>query len=319
MIITSDIEQIIKQNVISKQYPKLNSVDTDLLYKYFSKVVEVFLLVNNYAAETDFNKDLFLHEFIQNDSQSLKWLCSFLLPYINSDVSTSSIESLNDIYLKRKSTELSETTSNDLTKVAPSYLYSNIQYGRCTRSDTPIEISFSEEHLKQNALLLCTSIIESSNKFYVNWMDLMPYTINNYIDSQLFKNTKKIFEQNKLSDTITSDLFNKITLINNSSQNEIELFGSLYIGDIYMCIRNYLYEDIVHIKILIYDMGLEDINDKVIPAVFILSKIMPLFIKNALNNNKFDQLLKENKLLIASEFESLQNTSQHIIISRLKK
>jgi hypothetical protein len=61
-------------------------------------------------------------------------------------------------------------------------------------------------------------------------------------------------------------------------------------------------------------MGLEDVNDKVIPAVYILSKIMPLFIKNALNNNKFDQLSKENKLLIASEFESLQNTSQHIII-----
>jgi hypothetical protein len=294
MIITPNIEQIIKQNIISKQYPKLNFLHKELLYKYFSKVLEIFLLVNNYSFETDSNKDLYIHEFIQNDSRSLKWLCSFLLPYI--DVPTSSIESFDEIYTKK-------SNPTNLTDILPTYIYSNIQYGRCIRGEIPSEIPFIEEHLRQNALLLCTSIIESSNKLYVNWMDLMPYTLKNYTQSQLFKNTYKIIEGNLLKDTITTDLFDMKKL----SESDRELFGSLYVGDIYMCIRNYLYEDIKHIKLLIYDMGIEGVNNIVYPCLYILGNIMPIFIKNALNNKHYDKLSKEESITILSEFETLRS------------
>ena len=292
MLITPDIEQIIKLNVILKQYPKLNLIHKELLYKYFSKVVEVFLLVNNYNTS---NKDAYLHEFIQNDSQSLRWLCSFLLPYI--DVPTNNITSFDEIYTK-KSTSI---TSSSLTDIGPTYIYSNIQYGRCIRGDTPIELLFDDEHLRQNALLLCSSIIESSNKLYTNWMDLMPYTMDNYMKSDLYKNTNNIIEGNTLQDTITDVLFEKISS-STLTDSDKKVFGSIYIGDIYMCVRNYLYEDIKNIKLLIYDMGLDGYSDRIFPSIIILFKIMPIFIKNALNNIHYHKLTLLEQETIETEF-----------------
>ena len=88
---------------------------------------------------------------------------------------------------------LEKTTDINVNDGSVKYLFTNLQYGRCIRDEEIKEIKFNEEHLRDNCDLLVQTILESSHKLYVNWMNIIPITEDDIDTSQLYINTFNLF------------------------------------------------------------------------------------------------------------------------------
>ena len=162
--------------LINEEFPNMNITDINIIKKYFIAFVKVvnhnFDLFNDpFLAYNDRTILINKNEFIKDNNLNLRWLLSYLLPFINTNngFSTKNIKSLNEIYVKKKE-------DVDINKKSPEYIYSNIQYGRCNRDNIKKvqEIQFSEKHIKDNYYLLIYTMRECKNKMHVNWKDVMP-------------------------------------------------------------------------------------------------------------------------------------------------
>ena len=204
--INDNIKNIIKKG-IDELYINLKIDDKQILYKYTTKLIEFLSLQYNFKnSDSDYE-----YQFIQNDYKDIKWLSTLLLPFLN--VSQNQLTSFNDMYKKK----YNETS--DINKEEPKYIYTNLQYNRCDRrlKDEVVlseEINFNEEHLKQNFALLLKSLLICSNKLYVNWINIIPYTGINFDTSNLFLSTYDLFINNKLND------INIIDFVNNDTQSD---------------------------------------------------------------------------------------------------
>jgi hypothetical protein len=276
-----NFDTILLNDVIGILYPVLNDIDKNILFKYLKKVVCCIALVYNFERDIENYK----HQLFQNSYQDLKWLCTLLLEYTEN---SSNLKSFNDLYTKK-------LTNDDINKSFPKYEFSNVQFGRCIRNkeiNKAIEINFNEEFIRDNANLLISSIIDSSHKLYVNWIDIIPLSyINdeNLTELQLYKNTELLFKNKRLQE---------INFMNDIEYNikNWQIFHSLTINEIYNVIRNFLYEEIKSIKLLIYDMKIFG-DEYTIPCVAFLKKYFGEIIDLALNNVSWDIIddsLKDN-------------------------
>jgi hypothetical protein len=241
--LNENIENEIYQDVISSIFPSLHENDKLILKKYLITVIDIISFIYN------LKEDEYLHQLRQNKYQDAKWLLLHLLPYISEKYEKyNKILRINDIYNKK----LREVNINE---ESPNYVFSNIQYARCKRENNAIEIEFEEEYIKQTFYLFIDAIIKSSNKLYVNWMDILPYDIVTYKTKQLYINTNNLFEKKQIQNISATTIIpgnNDIEYIHTIK----EQLSSLYIGDIYNTASNYFYNDIKEIKWLIYDINL---------------------------------------------------------------
>ena len=76
------------------------------------------------------------------------------------------------------------------------YEYTNTQYNRCVRykggdNDKILTLNrpFLKEYFMDHLELLLMSIETSANKLYVNWVDILPITMNRYSHTKLYADT----------------------------------------------------------------------------------------------------------------------------------
>lgn len=271
VFIKENIITLIK-SAVSQHFTNLNINDKDIIINYTLKIFEIIYYLNN----LDF--DIFEIQLRQNDYKDIRWLFTLLLPYINDNSNIAEINKLKDIYTDK-------IVKVDINEAEPLYKYTNIQYGRClqTEVDGKIiakEIDFNIEHLEHNLYLLINTLLESSNKLYVNWIEILPLHLNEFVHSKLYQNTLKIYKEHKLADVNIGDLIKQDITDNNK-----ELISSLYIGDIYNCIKTYLYDEIKSIKLLIFDLVIIDnsLSNPIVPAISVLGEIFNTKTADVLN------------------------------------
>ena len=311
LFITQYLQNDINNNVINIMFPHLISPHKQLLLKYLIAILNILAYIYN------FNNNDYIHQIQQNNYQDVKWLLLFLLPYLNKG--SENITNLNDIYI-------SKIKNVDINTTSPQYLYSNLQYGRCKRNNIAEEIHFNEEHIKHNFYLLLDSFKISSHKLYVNWIDVLPYTLHDLEITTLYKNTLHSFLHNNLSDWNPIDITNIYD--NNITFNILHSLSNLYIGDLYNTVRIYLYEDIKPIKWLIYDVVSYDENI-IFPGIILLEHLfndnnITLFSK-ALQNKKWIELSNDDQLhfnlkwtyFINHVLNNQSYSSNHHIITQL--
>lgn len=208
-------------NVIKIVFTGLIAEDCLMLLKYLTELINFVAIKFNF----DLNNKAYVSQFIQNDFRDIRGFLFMLLPYIdNNDLSQ--VKSLNDLYVKKKE-------NVDINKYSPTYVYTNIQYGRCNDSDgIATEIIFNEKHLDDNLLLLKDTIKLISNKLYVNWTNIRPYPLD-FKKTDLFINTDLMVQQNKLG-------------FDNGKCMETSEF--------YNVLANYVYSDVVDIRWILYDI-----------------------------------------------------------------
>lgn len=296
--INENMKSIIKKG-IDDLYNNLQDIDKKILYFYVEKIIQFLSYQYNFNKSDSSDYE---YEFIQNNYKDIKWLSTLLLPFLN--VSQSELKSFSDMYTKKYN------QSCDINKEEPKYIFTNIQFNRCIRkienNETKyIEMKYAQSHLEQNFILLLKSLLICSNKLYVNWINILPYSLEDFYSSPLFLNTQELFNAKKLNDIdLTSFMNSDIDLVDENMQ---KLIGSLYIGDIYNTIRVYLYEEIKNIKLLIFDLVIEPMN-QLHPALLILNEFF-------CEENNF--ILKEalNDVL----WENLTESYQNIFTKKIKK
>jgi hypothetical protein len=224
----------IKENLINNIFPVL--LESDKISILDSLVTIINFIHYKYLIAAN----ILWEQLVQNQLLDLRALIQSLLPYISDDSNDSNkkkLRKLQDIYTKK----------NKHGK----YIYSNSQYNRCIRhhdfttDKTKILYRpYLKEYMDQNLRLLLYSIEASSHKLHINWIDILPYDMMRYKDSELYKLTLP-----KVSSEITSVKF---------VDGYIDCAKGLSYGDIYNTISNHFYNGIVRYKWLIYDVFIED-------------------------------------------------------------
>lgn len=244
----------LKNNLIKPVFPMLRESDQKLLLDSLTLVINLIYIKFNFFENDKKDGEILWTQFIQNNLLDLKALLFAMLPYINDDEKDDKkhkLKNLEDLYL--------ETGKNG------SYLYTNSQYNRCIRYiDHNKEISiekrpFIKEYLVDHLELILFSIEAVANKLYVNWVDVLPIKMNDYVNTKLYRDTfKKIIGKVEVQDTgqITTrdEPLEQVNMIN----NYIDAGPGLSYQDCYNVISNHLYNEIKNFKWLIFDIVIVD-------------------------------------------------------------
>ena len=242
--IENDIYPYIKANYFNNLIQK----DSNILKKYYKNLLicVYYSFFHNNTDIATFKRKLSMNEY--NDAASI---ILSLLPHINDKADTNIIKSFDDMINKK--TE--KTTNIDINKESPKYIYSNLQYNRCIRNEENIkEINFEEDFLKHNFLFLVNTIKNTSNKLYVNWIDIFPYDIKTYQNTELYKNTLRWFTSGSIED---SDIMNKLYENIEITDDITNILKRLDISDIYETITNEFYYNVRKVKWLLYDINID--------------------------------------------------------------
>jgi hypothetical protein len=302
MLLSESDELIILNNAIDNIFPKLKKEDKYLLNKYLTRLINIIV--------TTFDIDDYKNEFYGNNYRNCKWLLMYLLPFISTSVKPlSELLSLNEIYTNKVGVP-------DLQKEEPVYTWSNMQYGRCVR-DKLQEIQFDESHIRDNYYLFVDTILSVSHKLYVNWVDIIPFTLNDLnsivlkkedfeqksaLDLKLKTRLQKLYENTNIN--VLSNKLKDLDFIENFSPERkdppMKKLTNLYIGTIYEVMANYLYYAIIDYKFLIYDISAMVDNFRFpkltpLPMILLLKNMFDLI---ELRNRDWDILtLKEQEKL----------------------
>jgi hypothetical protein len=281
-------------NVIHISLPSLNEYDSNILLKYLSKLINIVAYC--FFKVSDYNN--FTKQLRQNNYRDVQGFLYMLLPYLNDD--KSSINSFIHMTTANKNNQ-------DLNTSQPKYLYSNIQYNRCIRDDPIHEIKFNEENIRQNFYLLVDTLRLSSNKLYVNWINIIPITKSEItgfgtIKQDLYcKQTIDWFNAKQLKYVNTNDL---LEMDDNQLRNELT---HLQLDDIYDTISNEFYNAIKSVKWLIYDIIIN--TKEIIPLLVILCNIFHNdfngCLNNCLNNIDWFKLDKSKQETFSKEWDNL--------------
>jgi len=289
-IFTNYIVDNIKQ-VITDKFTHLQHDEQRLLISSLTVLIDCISYVYNFNENTS----QFVLELTRN--KHIEWLSTLILPHLNT---TENLSSFNDIYTKKYK-------DVDVLQEEPKYIYSNVQYNRFNRT-TNKETQFNKYFIKHNMDLLFKTIFESSNKLYVNWISVIPYTLYDFKESILYRKTKKLFDEQQIQDIE----FDKYGYYSKDVKNNV--FGSLYIGDIYNTIKIFLYDEIKPIKFYLYDIKLEPLNVP-FPLFVILSLFFEkkrMFVKNYNNISWFD-LQDDDRTVFIEQYNRLKNALSNSI------
>jgi ERCC4-related helicase len=281
----------IKTIVIPSMFPSLITKQQEILSDCVFRVIITIIICFNYN-ETNF------HQFEQNNYQDIKWITYLLLPYLNEE-HNKLITNFDDIYISKK-------RDCDINLQEPNYIHSNIQYNLFNRRPNEYsERHFTTEMLYQNYYLLLNTIKTMSNKMHVNWMDILPYTLNDYKKSMLYKNTEGKISHNLMSDwNPINELSPEIKIDDLLSTGYTKMTG-LQMVDIYNTMSIYLYEEIIKIKWLIFDI-VGDTN--IYPQIFVLNDIFDL--TDNIGNVSWDELTFEKKTNFTNRWKILLEEAQ---------
>ncbi len=327
-------------NVIQKKIlVNLLKDEFDILMKYLHILIE-YISIRFAIKITDY--DSFWHQLTQNNNRDIIALFNLLLPYIDDKEGNfdlhKQIYKLEDISIK-KDPLLEKINDESINK----YLISNIQYNMYHSTETKLSIN----NIEKNFSLLLETIDRVSNKLYVNWLNIIPLTLKNYTESNLFKSSIKLSYDSsestiienlsinlKLIPTPNLRLLNTYFILNDIDQqtkidantlsniSEVDLIydnliknKGISMGDIFNTIHNDLFFDILKIKWLIYQSTFNNVD---IDEIYIKIFNVDIAIAGLYQNIKWNELTIDQQLLFISKWNIFKN-KVNITNSDIKK
>ena len=332
IFLTVDRKLYINNLIRNKILPNLTITEFDNIIVMLNFIIEYISI--RFAIHKD-NFPSFWHQLTQNNNRDIIAIFNLLLPYIDDKEGTfelhKKIFSLKDISTKK---DPSVENNEDLS--INKYLISNVQYNLYMGK----EVEYSIDYIYYNFSLLLETIDRISNKLFINWLNIVPLTLNNYTKSNLFNNSIQLMYDNGESIKIdnifinsklilTSDLklprsyFTANHKLGNSNRQTLENIFNFYdkdnkillqenliqnkgiaIGDIFNTIYYDLFYDILHIKWLIYQYTFDDGD---IDEIFIKKFNEDIAIPGLYLNIKWDELLVEQQILFISRWNQFKN------------
>jgi len=227
-------------NTIKTFFPSLIEADINIL-----QVLTTFMIDHiSFKYSFDNQNDIYYSQWEQNNGGDIKGVVLLLLPFINDNL-LKNLTNLSHLLYSSDGNIDEKILNYEREKILLTHFkYGNMGLGLIN------EASRNEIlNLEPNDKLINKIIIDNfygllqtleiiNGKSYINWINIQPLNINNYSESNLFKNTRNYI--NKLS-------FGEKIL------NSIDLdYNGLWLGDIYNTLHVKYYEEAKKIKWLIY-------------------------------------------------------------------
>lgn len=281
-------------HLIKPTFPVLQRTDQKLVLDGIVKVLNFIYVKFNFHQNTAKSEDLFWNQLNQNNRQDLRSLLGFLFPFIldpppdslTSYDMKSKLKSLNDLY--------TETWPDKKFK------FTNSQYNRCIRyydgeKTKYVFRPYLEEYFEQSLQLLLMSIESVANKLYVNWVDVIPYRINDFETDALFISTQK-----KINPETRTNVVHLIS-------GYIDPEPGLSLQDIYNVLTNHLYHEIKNYKWLIYDIM---IDSK--PKCIIRYLAQKFTLTHLLDKKQWSQITEAEQSVFTQQWGELYRSSNYI-------
>lgn len=262
-ITQSDEKQTKIQKTIYNIFPNLISADKKLLEDGLTTIINFIILKMSHDSA---HSNLIWQQLVQNDMLDLKAALFATLPFINDNEAGTNkrvLTKLADLYTKRD--------------VRNNYMYTNSQYNRCVKlfdNDSVVvyERPYLSEYYLNHIDLMLATIETVANKLYVNWVDVLPITMNEYVSmpiytSSVMKFIGKILPEPYASNQPVIEPRTQPNII--TYNNYIDPNPGISIADFYNVLVNHLYNDIAEIRWLLYDIK---VQGKIVQYVTVLGQ-----------------------------------------------
>ena len=280
----SDKENITKitnivSNVIDITFNNLILIHREYLKTHLSKVC---ILLNEYL-----QFDNYILQLKQNKYRDVYSLLVLLLPYYDLNKSANIVNLGELFYNKNEKKEEIEKIMKDSEK---KNLSSTYYYDHEVKDDKDILI-----YLETSVVLIQKTFGIVCNKLTPNWLNIFPYTMDNYKESRIYLE----FEEYRKTKTFPKYKYFE--------------YYNLKLGyhTLYGVIKSFLYDDIKDIKWMIYDIPLKD---KIYPSILHIVELLQ--IENIINE-PWDKLSSVRKKSIIGKWYKITNSSDIIVVKSL--
>jgi hypothetical protein len=256
-------ESILEQKItniitiaIKEKFKNLNTEHTELLIKHLTQVC---ILLQNYMSV---DIDSFIKQITQNDLQDIFSLLMLLLPHFD----------LNTCFIITDLKELFNNYNNKADDLKSTYYYDH-------------QIKTNEDlitYFKTISTLINRSLSMICNKLSPNWLNVFPYTMENYKKSDIYINFVNYWKDFTFPEFPFANYYN----------------FKLGYHTMYGVIKSFMFDDIKKIKWMIYDI---DDRQEVYPVIL---KIVNLLEIQNIINEPWDKLNESKKQQIRENWMS---------------
>ena len=278
-------------NLIDDKFIKMNIIHKKILVKYLFRVV---LLIYFY-----FNNENFIEQLYLNNHQDIFSLLVLMMPFYELN-NSNQITSLDELFLNANSKSKS---------LSSSYYIDHL--------NLKLNSNYLEDYFNSIISSLSYTLLNVHCCILPNWINIFPYTMETYKNSNIYKNFKYLYETKKF--TLQADeifmIHSQIEKINVMVNTSHFLLGyPILYGTIY----NFLYHDIKPIKWMIYDININDKNTnikKIIPNIIYFANSLEITTIANKPWNKLNDDEKENKNKLWENFYKSSKTNTNSIKS----
>lgn len=290
-------------NVLDNFFPKLNINDKNIM------IILTIYIINIISLKYHFEKtEEYYYQWKQNNYRDLKGAILLLLPFIDDK---------NNFFLLNKITDLNQLLYSEIKDKIPKHIlelernkiflstyfeYGNMGIGLMDEDGLTLKIDNMKliyDIIYHNLLGLLQTLEITNGKTYINWINIVPLNIDNYINSKIFNTTKNRLNQIEKTDNIRNILSTNMTQ-----------YSGLWIGDFYNILRNRFYEQGKKIKWLFFPYEDENSKEYLIQKI---NKYIDLnFILNTEYNNYNDLLKNDQDKFIYQVNEFIKNINYDV-------
>lgn len=302
--------------VIEEFFPKLNLEDKKALNILTGFIVDIISMKYSFEKTRQY-----YYQWTQNNNRDLKGAILLLLPFIDDKSNgylLKKITDLNQLLYSEKSQSI-PTKINNL--VREEILGTNFEYGNMGIGLVPMKIPKDADDLldlypngeklvykliHHNLIGLLQTLNIINGKCYINWVNIVPLNLTNYIDSELFKKTKLRLGSLGLDIFRDPNNFKKFLIENMTG------YSGLWFGDIYNVVRIKLYEEAKPIKWLFFPYEISEDN-----KIYLIQGLNKMISIDSIINSQYEnwddiepskQFIFENKLkFVIDELELNRN------------
>jgi hypothetical protein len=276
-------------SVVRDFFPKLNKEDITVLQILTTFIVDLISFKNHFkSTEIDY-----INQWTQNTNRDIKGVILLLLPFIDDKENGDLLKSLQDLNHLLYNIDLNKCKSipktilelpRDDDEIKNKFKYGNMALGLMNKSENSSSILdlYNNEKLiykiiHNNFSGVLQTLEIMNGKLYINWINISPLNLSNYITSDIFISTYQAMEDFiKSADDIQDEEARKI------QDNYLINYNGLWFGDIYNIFRNRYYEDARKIKWLLFPYESGGIQIYLIQG---LNKMLDI---NKIINNKYN-------------------------------
>ena len=239
----------------------LNNADLNALQILTTFIIDLISFKYNF----DPNDINYINQWTQNSNRDIKGVILLLLPFIDDKDNGYLLQKLQDLnhllYAYNGDFIPNNVLDLEREKIKSTYFeYGNMGIGLIKTSDIMnytnqnelLNLNVNNEKLiytiiHHNFIGLLQTLEIINGKTYINWVNISPLNLSNYISNKIFINTKK-----RMVEIIDIVKRNNIIELSKSLADNLINYSGLWFGDIYNILRNRYYEDAKKTKWLFF-------------------------------------------------------------------